>query len=88
MGSLVHYILTGQCPPHRPLSQRLDRCDRVIQNESSDPNGANGRIRLVKFRPSILGSAHLRTVKMLLSEAGQSNGKFCPLSNWKHDDLD
>ena len=35
-----------------------------------------GRIRLVKFRPTILGSAHLRTVKMLLTEAGQSNGKF------------
>ena len=26
----------------------------------------NGRIRLVKFRPTILGSAHFRTVKMLL----------------------
>ena len=24
-----------------PLSRRLDRCDRVIQNESSDPNGGN-----------------------------------------------
>ena len=48
----------------------------------------NGRIRLVKFRPTMLGSAHLPTVKMLLTEAGQSNGKFCPRSNWKHDDLD
>ena len=26
---------------HRPLSQRLDRCDRVIHNESGDPNGGN-----------------------------------------------
>ena len=26
---------------HRPLSRRLDRCDRVIHNESSDPNGGN-----------------------------------------------
>ena len=43
-----------------------------------------GRIRLVKFRPTILGSAHPRTDKMLLTEAGQSNGKFCPRSNWKH----
>ena len=26
---------------NRPLSRRLDRCDRVIQNESRDPNGGN-----------------------------------------------
>ena len=26
---------------HRPLSRRLDRCDRVIQKESGDPNGGN-----------------------------------------------
>ena len=26
---------------YRPLSRRLDRCDRVIQNESRDPNGGN-----------------------------------------------
>ena len=26
---------------HRPLSRRLDRCDRVIQNESRDPFGGN-----------------------------------------------
>ena len=26
---------------HRPLSRRLDRCDRVIQQESGDPNGGN-----------------------------------------------
>ena len=32
----------------------------------------------------ISGSAHPRTDKMLLTEAGQSNGKFCPRSNWKH----
>ena len=25
----------------RPLSRRLDRCDRVIQNESRNPNGGN-----------------------------------------------
>ena len=25
----------------RPFSQRLDRCDRVIQKESGDPNGGN-----------------------------------------------
>ena len=43
----------------------------------------NGRIRLVKFHPTISGSVHSRTVKMLLTEAGQSNGKFCPRSNWK-----
>ena len=45
-----------------------------------------GRIRLVKFRPTMLGSAHFRTVKMLLTEAGQSNGKFCPRSKGKHGD--
>ena len=26
---------------NRPLSRRLDRCDRVIPNESGDPNGGN-----------------------------------------------
>ena len=26
---------------HRPLSRRLDRCDRMIQNESRDPFGGN-----------------------------------------------
>ena len=26
---------------YRPLSRRLDRCDRMIQNESRDPNGGN-----------------------------------------------
>ena len=25
----------------RPLSRRLDRCERVIHNESGDPNGGN-----------------------------------------------
>ena len=33
---LVFYIM-----PYRPLSRRLDRCDRVIQNESRDPFGGN-----------------------------------------------
>ena len=28
-------------PTHRPLSRRLDRCDRMIQNESRYPNGGN-----------------------------------------------
>ena len=49
-------------------------------NWDSSLMGVRG-IRLVKFRPTILGSAHLRTVKMLLTEAGQSNGKFYPRSN-------
>ena len=26
---------------YRPLSRRLDRCDRVIQDESGDSNGGN-----------------------------------------------
>ena len=29
------------CGPNRLLSRRLDRCDRVIHNESGDPNGGN-----------------------------------------------
>ena len=29
------------CAVYRPLSRRLDRCDRVIQNESRDPFGGN-----------------------------------------------
>ena len=33
-------VMTPQVS-HRPLSRRLDRCDRVIQNESRDPFGGN-----------------------------------------------
>ena len=29
---------------YRPLSRRLDRCDRVIQNQSRHPNGGNVRL--------------------------------------------
>ena len=57
---------------------------RVWHSAGSSLGYDIGRIRLVKFRPTILGSAHPRTDKMLLTEAGQSNGKFCPRSNWKH----
>ena len=32
---------TRRIDPHRPLSRRLDRCDRVIQNESRYPFGGN-----------------------------------------------
>ena len=34
-------LSVGPTSSNRPLSRRLDRCDRVIQNESSDPNGGN-----------------------------------------------
>ena len=34
-------IIAGQKCSYRPLSRRLDRCDRVIHNESGDPNGGN-----------------------------------------------
>ena len=47
----VHIKVKGlsKCEPkqmtkvhrYRPLSRRLDRCDRVIQNESRDPFGGN-----------------------------------------------
>ena len=41
-GSGIILILSvGASMPNRPLSRRLDRCDRMIQNESSDPNGGN-----------------------------------------------
>ena len=33
------HVVTGT--RYRPLSRRLDRCDRVIHNESGDPNGGN-----------------------------------------------
>ena len=61
-------------------------CARSPQGGSVVPSNSrfNGRIRLVKFRPAVLGSAHLHPVKMLLTEADQSNGKFCPRANWKH----
>ena len=32
--------LCSLCCGNRPLSRRLDRCDRVIQKESGDPNAA------------------------------------------------
>ena len=35
---------------HRPFSRRLDRCDRVIQNESGDSNGGSNYVRYTKFR--------------------------------------
>ena len=31
----------GQACGHMPLSRRLDRCDRVIQDEVGDSNGGN-----------------------------------------------
>ena len=38
---VVHIIMAPEQANHRPLSRRLDRCDRVIQNESRDPFGGN-----------------------------------------------
>ena len=40
----------------------------AIESEANDSFGGNGRIPLVKFRPTILASVHPRTVKMLLTE--------------------
>ena len=37
--SSTTYQMVGRV--YRPLSRRLDRCDRMIQNESRDPNGSN-----------------------------------------------
>ena len=31
----------GDIKENRPLARRLDRCDRVIQDESGDSNGGN-----------------------------------------------
>ena len=41
--SCVYYIWGRNTlnPFHRPLSRRLNHCDRVIQNESRDPFGGN-----------------------------------------------
>ena len=36
-----HHRLLYKLKYYRPLSRRLDRCDRVIQNESRDPFGGN-----------------------------------------------
>ena len=41
---MLHYFRSAGChnyARYRPLSRRLDRCDRVIQKESGDPNGGN-----------------------------------------------
>ena len=35
------YISAFENAAYRPLSRRMDRCDRVIQNESKDPFGGN-----------------------------------------------
>ena len=35
------FLLCVMALRYRPLSRRLDRCDRVIHNESGDPNGGN-----------------------------------------------
>ena len=32
---------TATASKYRPLSRRLDRCDRVIQHETCDSNGGN-----------------------------------------------
>ena len=38
---ILHMALQFLEPYHRPLSRRLDRCDRVIQDEVGDSNGGN-----------------------------------------------
>ena len=35
------YNVLGTLGTNRHLSRRLDRCDRIIHNESGDPNGGN-----------------------------------------------
>ena len=36
-----HNVRMMHLKSHRPLSRRMDRCDRVTQNESRDPFGGN-----------------------------------------------
>ena len=38
---MPHNLLLAKLQAYRPLSRRLNRCDRVIQNESRDPFGGN-----------------------------------------------
>ena len=38
---LSYYFFRFKITFNRPLSRRLDRCDRVIHNEFGDPNGGN-----------------------------------------------
>ena len=38
---VLHLVDNEHYAIYRPLSRRLDRCDRVIQNESRDPFGGN-----------------------------------------------
>ena len=40
-GFVSDLFTSSRSSGHRPLSRRLDRCDRVIQNESRDPFGGN-----------------------------------------------
>ena len=42
--SLVKTVSQRPRHRHRPLSRRLDRCDRMIQNESRYSNGGNVRL--------------------------------------------
>ena len=41
LGILITKYLVRDLSFHRPLSRRLDRCDRIIQDESGDSNGGN-----------------------------------------------
>ena len=79
------HLYYPRLPEHRG-AQLIHNTWDSRPNSRSTCCGDIGRIRLVKFRPTILGSAHFRTGKMLLTEAGESNGIFCPRSNWKHGD--
>ena len=39
---LAALVIILRLPRNRPLSRRLDRCDRVIQDEVGDSNGGGG----------------------------------------------
>ena len=77
---------------NRPLSRRLDRCDRVIQNESRDPFGGNVYVTMQitfltrKFRNRERNLhcdvVHI-TTKWVSSLTLDCNGVFAIKAYWK-----
>ena len=57
---------------YRPLSRRLDRCDRTIQNESSYPNGGNMCLFSAEIRQTGVGKSLCQIFYSIRSQ-GQNN---------------
>ena len=59
----VIHILIGMF--NRPLSRRLDRCDRVIQDEVGDSNGAVCKTSQCELRSLRVNSGMLNVIRIV-----------------------